>query len=158
MDEIMFPGSHRHRRSAVPKDVETGSLFDEPVHPAREPFPLVPSQSSSVTSAEAAEKISPVFSGNKATCLKEIVHAAARGGTTRKMIADEHFEGKQNYVTGPVAVLIEEGFVFEDPLRINNVVQHRGDGIPIPKRIGGSAVLLPTHKGTQAIRRNNAAA
>lgn len=158
MDPIEFQDEqHRRRKSQAHSDTETGSLFDEPVAPKREPVPHVPKQTSSITSIEAAEKVAPVFSGNRAICLKEILNAERRGGTTRKMIADEHFNGKMNYTTGPIALLIEEDFAFEDPLRVNNEIQRRADGTPIPKRIDGSAVLLPTQKAI-ALARSNAAA
>lgn len=121
-------------------------LFRDP-QPPHEREPHAPHQLSSATSYEASRKISPVFAGNKKTCLNAIASAGNRG-ITRKQIAEAYFEGKQNYVTGPVAVLIEEHLVFEDPMRDRwGAIVQRPDGSPMPRRVDGSAVLLLTPKG-----------
>lgn len=113
-----------------------------PQEAPREPFASIPYQSESIASKQAAEKVSPVFKGNREACLNAVRHQR----TTRKMIADTYFDGKQNYVTGPVAVLISEGWVYEEPLRVNGVIQRNTKGEIIPVRIDGSAVLLPTER------------
>jgi hypothetical protein len=108
----------------------------------------VPHQPSSVTSTEAAKRIAPVFHGNRRACFLAIQYAHSSGGTTRKQIAERYFDAKQNYVTGPVAILMEEGFVYEDPMRDRHgAIVTREDGTIVPRRIDGSAVLLLTPKG-----------
>jgi hypothetical protein len=99
-------------------------------------------------SREAADRIAPLFSGNRLTCFRAIASAGMSGGITRKQIAQRYFENLQNYVTGPVAVLIAEGYVYEAPeYDRNGAIQKRSDGSMVPRRIDGSAVLLLTSKG-----------
>lgn len=112
-----------------------------------------PFQKASATSAQAADRITrgPAFHGNRLTCLREIANRHEHGGTTRKMIAEKHFAGKQNFVTGPVAILIEEGLVYEDAARDRHgFIMRRGDDSIVPRKIDGSAVLLLTSKGRAA--------
>ena len=143
MDSIFFPENKKPRK---PKD-ESSLDFFRGEEPKREPEPHVPHQPSSATSIEAAHRITPVFQGNRKACLAAISHAGEKG-ITRKQIAEAYFEGKQNYVTGPVAVLIEEGFVYECPARDRyGAIQQRPDGTVIPMRVDGSAVLMLTPKG-----------
>jgi hypothetical protein len=90
----------------------------------------------------------PAFHGNRLACLKEIAKSDAHGGTTRKAIAAALFGNQQQYVTGPVRVLIDEGLVYEEPaFDRNGFVMRRGDDTVIPKKIAGSAVLRLTNKG-----------
>jgi hypothetical protein len=105
------------------------------------------------TSRDAAERVDPLFSGNRLTCFRAITAAHMSGGTTRKQMADRFFEGKQNYVTGPVAVLMDAGWVYEEPARdrfgaiVTRTDPNTGEQIIVPRRIDGSAVLLLTQKG-----------
>lgn len=147
MDPILFEQEKKKRRSG---DDETGDLFAPP-QPKRELAPHVPHQPSSVSSKAAAEKIAPVFRGNQEICFRAIRDTALRGGITRKQIADQHFDGKQNYVTGPVSILIEQDYIYEEPLKINGIIQRRDDGEVIPRRFENSAILLPTPKGQAVV-------
>ena len=125
----------------------------------REPEKLKPApapyQRSSATSRDAAEKVSegPAFHGNRLACFKEIVRCNELGGTTRKRIAERFFAGKQNYTTGPVALLMEEGLVYEESARDRHgAIMTRPDGTIVPLRIDGSAVLKLTQKGKAAAK------
>lgn len=145
-----------------PRTVLQPDLFRDS-RPAQEPPGRAPFQLSSPTSQEAAEAITrgPAFHGNKDACLKEIAkhhpsdNNSRKGGTTRKAIAEKLFAGKQNYVTGPIAVLMEEGLVYEPPARDrNDFIMYRLDPktneqVVIPRRIDHSAVLHLTQKGIE---------
>jgi hypothetical protein len=115
--------------------------------PPREAVRPAPYQPHSPTSRDAGELIAPVFKGNRKACFMAIAHANGSGGVTRKQIADRYFDGKQNYVTGPIAVLIEENLVYQEPLRDAHGAIVTRDGEIVPRRIEGSAVLLLTPKG-----------
>lgn len=120
--------------------------FLRPERPKRERPAHAPHQPSSATSTEAAKRISPVFHGNRLACFRAI--KSSPDGVTRKQLADLYFEGKQNYVTGPIAVLIEEHLVYEDPSRDRHgFIVRREDGSIVPRKVDGSAVLLLTPKG-----------
>jgi hypothetical protein len=129
--------------------------------PKRERPATAPYQKSSPTSAMGAEKIAPVFSGNRLACFRAIAAADMSGGITRKQIAARYFDNQQQYVTGPVSVLIDElGYVMQEPARDNaGAIVTRTDekGVQhiVPKRIEGSAVLRLTPKG-QAVARKSA--
>jgi hypothetical protein len=127
------------------RDHETLDAFR--IEQAPRPRPQSIPHNRTATSKEAADRIAPLFSGNRLTCFRAIVAASMSGGTTRKMIADQYFEGKQNYVTGPVSVLMDEGFVYEEPARDRHGAIVTRDGKIVPRRIEGSAVLLLTQKG-----------
>jgi hypothetical protein len=130
----------------VKRDSETLDVFrvEQPPRPRPQSIP----HNRTATSREAADKIAPLFSGNRLTCFRAIVASHMSGGTTRKIIAESYFNGRQNYVTGPVAVLMDEGYVYEAPsYDRHGAIETRPDGSVIPRRIDGSAVLLLTAKG-----------
>lgn len=148
IDPFLHESEQKHSRKAKHHDSESGDLFSQPAEIPREKDARVPFQESSSSSKAGADKARPSFAGNKATCYNAILTAAGRGGTTRKEIAADHFEHMQNYVTGPVAQLIEEKWVYEEPLRRpDGVIERREDGSIVSRRIDGSAVLLPVKKG-----------
>lgn len=125
--------------------------------------PHAPYQAASATSAEAADRITsgPAFTGNRLACLKAIAKYDEQGGVTRKQIAEMYFAGKQNYVTGPIDVLIhEESLVYQEPARdrhgaiMTRTDPKTGQQVVIPKRIDGSAVLRLTNRGKAATRKS----
>ena len=108
-----------------------------------------PFQVSSATSREAAQKMTegPAFHGNRLACLREIAKSDPHGGTTRKAIAAALFANQQQYVTGPVRVLIDEGLVYEEPAYgRDGFIMRRGERV-VHKKVDGSAVLRLTNKG-----------
>lgn len=132
------------------------NLF-EPSAPPKENS-HAPFQPRSPTSREAAERVieGPTFSGNKQAILKELAKRHDRGGVTRKQLAAILFERQQQYVTGPVAQLIQEGLVYEPPARDrwNNVItridKQTGEQVVVTRKIDNSAILLLTNKGRAA--------
>ncbi len=142
MDELYF--QKRRRANAV-----SGlPLFDErPAEREARENP-VPSRHDSETSIEAAQRIAPMFGNNKAVCYRAIVKAASRGGISRKEIAELHFNSQQQYVTGPTRVLLDEGLVYEKPLRnsAGTVITRPDNSIQHEKR-DGSVLILPVRGG-----------
>jgi hypothetical protein len=134
-----------------PRVRENFDLFREPPLPKERSH--APFQRSSDTSRSAAERIieGPTFTGNKQAVLKEI--AKHPNGVTRKQLAAILFEKQQQYVTGPVAQLIQEGLVYEPPAydRWNNIMtrvdKSTGQQVVITRKVDNSAVLQLTNKG-----------
>lgn len=141
MDELDFIVPKSRRRKSA--DTQTRSLFEEQSPPKLLPKKRPPFRHESDTSEAASDRIAPSFRGNMATCYQSIVSSAPQG-CTRKQIADWHFEGKQNYVTGPVDRLLKEHRVYEIPEKNpDGTIARRDDGSIIPQRLDGSALLLP---------------
>jgi hypothetical protein len=139
--------------SPRPRDENLQADFWRQPHPPIEDL-RAPSQRLSPASMDAAERIAegPAFHGNRLTCLREIAKHHGAGGTSRKRIAEAHFAGMQNYVTGPVAVLIEEGLVYEDAARDRFGAIMQKNGKVVKRTIDHSAVLLLTQRGIAATR------
>lgn len=144
------PGDSRDDPRTRRGKPEALDLFSPP-QPKREKPAHVPHQPSSSTSREAAKRIEPQFAGNRLAVFREM--AKYPKGITRKQLAAILFHDQQQYVSGPVAVLIEEGFVMEEPARdrwnclVTRLCPKTGGQIIVPRRIDGSAVLLLTSKG-----------
>jgi hypothetical protein len=98
----------------------------------------------------AAERVShsPVFAGNRKACFLAI--ASASSDMTRKRIAELYFDRQMQYVTGPIAVLIEEGYVYEEPEYDEHGAIRTKDGKVVPRRVDHSAVLKLTPRGKAA--------
>jgi hypothetical protein len=150
------------RPNIDPRTLKQTDLFRQSV-PAAEPPGRAPFQHVSATSAEAADRITqgPAFHGNRLACLNTIAANDEKGGVTRKELAEMYFAGKQNYVTGPVDVLInEEHYVFQEPARDRHgaIMTRRdpktGEEVVIPKRRDGSAILRLTPRGKAATRKS----
>lgn len=145
MDEYFFSsGKRRRSRAHKSGDDKTGDLFGSPSEPVSTNKRTAPYQDSSDTSREAAERISPRAEDHKAICYRAIVRATRLGDfITRKEIADAHFDGKQNYVTGRVHDLIHlDKLVYERPVRINGVISRDAETGKILREKRDGSVLL----------------